>query len=106
MPLNATVGEHEYSKLSDDNKDFKLTLADSLLAKEKLDAALKYVFIFQIRRLSLVELTSTTYALAHLSDPRRTAAKIANREALTPRAEHQAGFVNQDPCKPAWELPM
>jgi len=37
---------------------------------------------------------------------RRNAAKIADREALTPRPEHQAGFINQDPCKPAWELPM
>ena len=37
---------------------------------------------------------------------RRNAAKIADREALTPKPEHQAGFINQDPCKPAWELPM
>lgn len=39
-----TAGEHELSKLFAD-KDyylaFKLTLADSMLAKEKLDAALK-----------------------------------------------------------------
>lgn len=36
-----TAGEHELSKLSEDNQGFKLTLADSMLAKEKLDAALK-----------------------------------------------------------------
>lgn len=75
--LMKTIGKNELSKLSEQNKSFRLTLADSLLAKEKLDAALK-----------------------------RNAAKIADREALTSRAEHQAGFVNQDPCKPAWELPM
>ena len=36
-----TAGEHELSKLSEDNTGFKLTLADSMLAKEKLDAALQ-----------------------------------------------------------------
>ncbi|KAL0032585.1 hypothetical protein WJX77_009381 [Trebouxia sp. C0004] len=72
-----SVGEDAFSEMSHQQKDFKLTFAESLLAKEKLDAAL-----------------------------RRNAAKIADREALTPRPEHQAGFINQDPCKPAWELPM
>ena len=44
MPCQCTcmiAGEHELSKLSEDNQGFKLTLADSMLAKEKLDAALK-----------------------------------------------------------------
>lgn len=72
-----TVGQDTFSKISQQHKGLQLTFADSLLAKEKLDAAL-----------------------------RRNAAKLASREALTPRPEHQAGFVNQDPCKPAWELPM
>lgn len=36
-----TAGEHELTKLAEDNQTFKLTLADSMLAKEKLDAALK-----------------------------------------------------------------
>lgn len=41
-PLHAYyAGKNELSKLSEQNKSFRLTLADSLLAKEKLDAALK-----------------------------------------------------------------
>lgn len=35
------AGEEEFSKLSQDYKGFRLIFADSLLAKEKLDAALK-----------------------------------------------------------------
>lgn len=39
-----SAGEHELAKLFEGNdyyQGFKLTLADSMLAKEKLDAALK-----------------------------------------------------------------
>ena len=35
------AGELEFSKLSDEHKGIQLTFAESLLAKEKLDAALK-----------------------------------------------------------------
>lgn len=57
-----TAGEHELSKLfegKDYYQGFKLTLADSMLAKEKLDAALKYVYDILLTQSCITAVTCT-----------------------------------------------
>ena len=71
------------------------------------------VLFYDIKGLpSLVLRTrSRTFESTHFGNTcratdRRNADKLADRASLTAQHEHQAGYVNKDPCKPAWELPM